>query len=87
MAKIIYVIFQKEPDHDKMLPRFQVLTEPPNHTHRVYKLEPGECLDAAQIFFVDDNMTCIRIDNYLVSNVDGQAKTDLVEIYYMRYVR
>ena len=83
----IYVVFEKELDHDKMLPRFQVLTEPPNHNHRVYQLEPGECIDAAQIFFVNDNMTYTRIDSYVVSNVDGQAKTDLVESYYMKYVR
>jgi hypothetical protein len=83
----IYVVFQKELDRGKMLPRFQVLTEPPSHTHRVYKLEPGECLDAAQIFFADDKMSYILIDNYLISNVEGQAKTDLVERYYMRYVR
>jgi hypothetical protein len=83
----IYVVFQKELDHNKRLPRFQVLTEPPNHNFRVYQLEPGECLDAAQIFFGDENMTYIRIDSYLVSNVDGQAKTDLVESYHMKYVR
>jgi hypothetical protein len=83
----IYVVFQKELDHGKLLPRFQILTEPPNHNHRVYKLEPGECIDAAQIFFGNDKMTYIRIDLYLVSNIDGQAKTDFVESYTMNYVR
>ena len=84
---IVYVVFQKELDRGKMLPRFQVLTEPPNHTHRVYQLQPGECLDAAQIFFGDEAMTYIRIDSYLISNVEGQPKTELVESYTMRYVR
>jgi hypothetical protein len=83
----IYVVLQKELDHEKLLPRFQVLLEPPNHNHRVYKLEPGECMDAAQIFFGDDTMTWIRIDVYLVSNIDGQVKSELTESYTMKYVR
>jgi len=83
----IYVVFQKELDHGKMLPRFQVLTEPPNHTHRVFALEPGECIDAAQVIFPDDTMSYTRIDLYVVSNIDDQAKTELVESYTMKYVR
>ena len=83
----IYVVFQKELDHGKLLPRFQILSEPPTHNHRVYKLELGECMDAAQIFFGDDTMTWIRIDLYLISNIDGQTKGELMESYTMRYVR
>jgi hypothetical protein len=83
----IYVIFQKELDHGKLLPRFQVLLEPPDHNNRVYKLESGECVDAAQIFFGDDTMTYIRIDLYLISNIDGQAKSEFMESYTMKYVR
>jgi len=83
----IYVIFQKELDRGKMLPRFHIVSEPPNHNQRVYKLEPGECLDAAQIFFGDNSMTWIRIDSYLISNIEGQAKSELQESYTMRYVR
>ncbi len=82
----IYVVFQKELDHGKLLPRFHVLTEPPDHNHRVYALEPGECIDAAQCFFGDD-MTYTRIDLYRVSNIDGQPKSELMESYTMRYVR
>ena len=82
-----YVVFQKELDHGKLLPRFQILTEPPNHNHRVYPLESGECIDAAQVFFGDDSMTYIRIDLYVISNIDGQSKTDFIESYTMKYVR
>ncbi len=83
----IYVAFHKELDHGKFLPRFTVLTEPPQHTHRVYKVEPGEYIDAARVSFEDDSMTFTHIELYRVSNIDGQAKQELIESYYMRYVR
>lgn len=83
----IYVVFVKELDRGKPLPRFQILTEPPNHNKRVFVLEPGECIDAAQCFFGDDNKNYVRIELHTISNIDGYAKNDFVESYTMRHVR
>jgi hypothetical protein len=83
---LVYVIFQKEMDHGKPMPRFQVMTEPPNHTHKVFQLQPGECIDAAQVFLGEDQ-TYVRVECYCVSNIEGQPKTDLLESYTMSYVR
>ena len=83
----IYVVFNKEPERGKMLPRFQVLSEKPAHDHRVYKLEHDECIDAAEIHFGDESMRWIKIDLYRVSNINGTAKTELLETYTTKYVR
>jgi len=83
----VYVVFQKEPDRGKALPRFVVMPQPPNHTHRVYKLEPGDCIDAAELHWGDDSMTWTRIDLYRVSNIDNVAEIEFLEAYTMPYVR
>ena len=70
-----------------MLPRFQVVSEKPAHNHRVYELQPGDCIDAAEIHFGDESMEWIQIDVYRVSNIDGVAKTEFLETYTMKYVR
>ena len=82
-----YVVFQKELDHGKLLPRFMILAEPLNYTHRIYKLDPGDCIDAAQVVFGDDTMTWTRIDLYRISNIEGYSDVKLVETYTMPYVR
>lgn len=87
-SKSFYVIFQKEVDRGKALPRFVVQSEPPNHNHRVYKLEIGDCIDAARIFFGDDSLTWTRIDLYRITNVNGYpADIQFLETYTMPYVR
>lgn len=83
----IFVVFNKELERGKMLPRFQVVFEKPAHDHRVYKLELGDCIDAAEIHFGDESMEWIQIDVYRVSNIDGVAKTEFLETYTMKYVR
>jgi hypothetical protein len=83
----IFVVFTKELERGKMLPRFQVVHEKPNHDHRVYQLTPGDYIDAAEIHFGDDTMTWIKIDVHQVSNIDGTVKIEFLESYTMRYVR
>lgn len=82
-----YVVFQKELDRGKLLPRFQVLHEKPNHDHRVYFLTPGDCIDAANLHWGDDTMTWTRIDLYRISNINDEPITDFLETYTMPYVR
>jgi hypothetical protein len=86
MSRVI-VVFNKELERGKMLPRFQVLSEPPNHNHRVYELMDGDCIDAAEIHFGDESMEWIKIDLYRVSNIGGESKTEFLENYTTKYVR
>lgn len=83
----IYVVFNKELERGKMLPRFQVFPEKPDYDERVYKLEPDDCIDAAEIHFGDESMEWIKIDLYRISNIDGIAKTEFLETYTTKYVR
>jgi hypothetical protein len=85
--KEIYVVFGKELERGKMLPRFQILSEHPAHNHRVYKLELGDCIDAAEIHFGDESMEWIKIDLYRISNIDDEPETQFLESYTMKYVR
>lgn len=82
-----YVVFQKELDRGKPLPRFQVLHEKPAHDYRVYQLEVGDCIDTANIYFGDDTKTWIRIECYQVKNIGEQPIVEYLETYTMPYVR
>lgn len=82
-----YVVFQKELDRGKLLPRFQILREKPDHDHRVYLLDDGDCISAANLYFGDDSLTWTRIELFEVKNIGGKAFIDPLEIYTMPYVR
>jgi hypothetical protein len=82
-----YVVFQKELDRGKLLPRFHILHEKPAHDHRVYELNDGDCISAANLFFGDDTLTWIRIDLFEIKNIKGKAIVESLENYTMPYVR
>lgn len=82
-----YVVFQKEMDRGKLLPRFSILPDKPDHDHRVYLLDEGDCIDAANLYWGDESMTWTRIELYRISNVGEVPRTEFLETYTMPYVR
>ena len=81
----VYVLLKKKVSQGVRVSTHEIVSEPPTLLgvkEEVITLQPDECIDVADCdVFTDKDGSEIRVQAYRVSNIDGQVKRELTEVY------
>ena len=83
----VFVIIRKRQDQGVFVPTFEVVPSvPADKKSRVITLEIGECVDLYDCNLSKDG-TSVIVDQYIVSNVDGEADQISTESYLIKRIK